>query len=162
MEYWGKKIHVSREIAAQQVAIYRSFPPEKRLQIALDFGNMAITRTREWIKSKHPEFSEREITLEYVRLIHFESGELPAKTWHFYKMQMEKLIRKEWADRFRRMMKAKNWTYDDVAKWGGFKNGKVVEATVSRGLPAFARLAVVLFEQGSLVDSRQSTVGSRQ
>jgi hypothetical protein len=28
------------------------------------------------------------------------------------------------------MMAAKNWTYDDVAKFGRFKNGKVVEATV--------------------------------
>ncbi len=147
MDYWGKKIHITREAAARQVAIYTSFPPEKRFQIALDFANMAVDRTREWVKSQHPEFSEREITLEYVRLIHFESGDLPEKTWLFYKSQMEKLIRKEWADRFRAMMQAKGWTYDDVAKFGRFRNGKVVEATISRGLPAFARLAVVLFEQ---------------
>lgn len=34
----------------------------------------------------------------------------------------------------------------DVAKLAGFKSGDVVKATISRGLPHFARLAVVLWE----------------
>lgn len=31
--------------------------------------------------------------------------------------------------------------------FSGLKNGKVVAATISRGLPAFAKLAVIVFEQ---------------
>ena len=60
---------------------------------------------------------------------------------------MDERIRKDWAKRFRAMMKAKGWTYDDVARWGRFSSGKVVEATISRGLPSFVKLAGVLFEQ---------------
>ena len=43
-------------------------------------------------------------------------------------------------------MKDNNWTYEDVAKLGNVKSGKVIEATVSRGLPSFAKLAVVIHE----------------
>ena len=43
-------------------------------------------------------------------------------------------------------MKENNWTYDHVAKLGNFKSGKVIEATISRGLPAFAKLAVKIHE----------------
>jgi len=67
--------------------------------------------------------------------------------WQHYKTVMEAWIRKDWASRFRNMMTAKNWTYDDIAIYGRFKSGKVIEATISRGLPSFAKLAVVLFEQ---------------
>lgn len=87
------------------------------------------------------------MTLAYVRMIHYERGALSEAQWQFYKDQMELRIRKEWAQRFRRMMTAKGWTYQEVARWGRFKSGKVVEATISRGLPSFAKLAVVLFEQ---------------
>jgi len=44
------------------------------------------------------------------------------------------------------MMEANNWKYEDVARFGRFKNGKVVEATISRELPSFAKLAVIVFE----------------
>jgi hypothetical protein len=44
------------------------------------------------------------------------------------------------------MMKAKGLNYEGVAKLAGFKNGNVVKATVTRGLPHFARLLVVLWE----------------
>ena len=47
-------------------------------------------------------------------------------------------------------MRAMNWDYDDVAKYGRFKGGKVVEATISRELPCFAKLAVVLSEQNEV------------
>ncbi len=60
---------------------------------------------------------------------------------------MERKIKKDWADRFRFMMKENNWNYEDVARMGQFKNGKVIEPTISRGLPAFAKLAVMVYEK---------------
>lgn len=147
MDYWGEKINVSKEAASRQVAIINSFSPEKRFKIALDFANTGISQTFAWIRSTHPEFSELEVRLEFVRLLYYETGKIRQEHWDHYKKVMENRIRKDWSKRFRNMMEAKNWTYEDVAKYGGFKSGKVVEATISRGLPAFAKLAVVLFEQ---------------
>lgn len=147
MDFWGKKIDVSRDAASRQIAIINSFPADKRLGIALDFANMGIDQTMQWIKSEHPEFSELEVRLEFVRLMSYKTGKISEEHWQHFKSVMEDRIRKDWSERFRKMMKAKNWTYDDVAKLGRFKNGKVVEASVSRGLPAFAKLAVMVFEK---------------
>lgn len=146
MDFWGEKIDVNEEAASRQVAIITSFPSEKRLAIALDFANLGVDQTMAWIRSNHPEFSELEVRLEFVRLLSYKRGKISEEHWQHFKSVMEDRIRKDWSERFRNMMAAKNWSYDDVAKFGRFKNGKVIEATVSRGLPAFARLAVVVFE----------------
>ena len=147
MDFWGKEINVSKEAAARQIAIINTFSPEKRMNIALQFANMGVARTHQWIKSNHPEFSELEVRLEFVRLMSYETGRISQAHWEFFKKEMEKKIKKDWAKRFRRMMQSKNWTYDDVARFGRFSSGKVVEATISRGLPSFAKLAVVIFEE---------------
>lgn len=150
MDFWGNKIDVSREAASRQIAIINRFSPEKRLKIALDFANMGVMQTREWIQKQHPEWNEWEVRLEFVRLMYFEKDEISEVHWQHYKQGMEKRSQKDWARRFRKMMRVKNWTYEDVAKYGRFKSGKVIEATISRGLPAFAKLAVVLSEQESI------------
>ncbi|MCB0593142.1 MAG: hypothetical protein KDD28_03570, partial [Phaeodactylibacter sp.] len=69
MEFWNKKINVSKESAEQQIAIINKFSSEKRLSIALDFANFGIGRTREWIRNSNPSFSELEVNLEFVRLM---------------------------------------------------------------------------------------------
>ena len=98
------------------------------------------------IQQWHLHFSEREITLEYVRLIHYKTGKMSGASWQHYQKGMQKLIRQEWADRFKNMMHERNWSYDDVAQLGGFKNGAVVKASIHRKLPAFARVLVQMHE----------------
>jgi len=116
------------------------------LKIALDFANMGIDRTRQWIKEQHPNYSELEISLEFVRLMYYEKGEMTEAKWIFYKTKMEEKIRRNWSDRFRKMMKDRNWNYEDIARMGDFKSGKVIEATISRGLPSFAKISVLIHE----------------
>lgn len=147
MDFWGKKINVSEKAARRQVEIYTSFPPEKRLRIAEQFAAMGVERTRQWIKEQHPEFSEREVTLEFVRLEYYETGGMKEEHWQHFRRILEEEIRQEWIQRFRAMMKALSWTYEDVARYGRFKNAAVAKSTLSRGLPGFAKLAVMVFEQ---------------
>ncbi len=147
MDFWNHKVNVSEEAARRQVAIIRTFSPEKRFKIALDFAEMGIEQTRKWIKEKNPGYSEKEITLEFVRLMYYEAGEMPEEVWQFYRQKMMVKIRKDWARRFRAMMKGMNWTYDDVAQQGGFQSAATVKSTISRGLPSFAKVAVRLYEQ---------------
>lgn len=146
MEFWGNKVDVSKIAAQQQIAIIKTFSPEKRMKIALEFSSLGITRTREWIKERNPAFSELEISLEFVKLIYYEPGQMKEDVWQFYKNRMEHKIKKDWSKRFRKMMKDNNWNYDQIARMGGFKSGQVVKSTVSRGLPSFAKLAVVIYE----------------
>ena len=147
MEFWNNKVNVSKEAATLQIAIINGFSSKKRMRIALDFANLGIEQTRKWIKKNHPNYSELEINLEFVRIMYFETKQMTKPHWQFYKKKMEEKIRKDWSNRFREMMKKNNWDYEDVAKLGNFKSGKVIEATVSRGLPSFAKLAVVIFER---------------
>ena len=147
MEFWNKKVNVSKEAAELQIAIISEFPSEKRMRIALDFANLSIDQTREWIRKRNPSYSELEISLEFVRMMYYESKEMEEEVWKFYKEEMEMKIKKDWSDRFRKMVRENNWDYDEVAKLGQFKNGKVIEATISRGLPSFAKLAVVIHEK---------------
>ena len=147
MDFWNKKIGVSKQAAEQQIAIINTFSPEKRMRIAMDFAELGVERTRDWIKENNPNYSELEVNLEWVRLMYYESGEMTKRQWDFYKEVMETKIRKNWSDRFRNMMELNNWTYEDIARMGNFKSGKVIEATISRGLPSFAKLAVVIFEK---------------
>ena len=146
MEFWNKKINVSEEAARRQVAIINKMSSEKRIKIATDFANLGINRTRAWIREKHPNISELELNLEFVRLMYYEGGSMNETEWAFFESTMKTKIKKDWADRFRKMMKENQWTYDDVAELGNFKSGKVIEATISRGLPAFAKLAVRIHE----------------
>ena len=50
-------------------------------------------------------------------------------------------------------MKENNWSHDDIAQMDNFKSGKVIEATISRGLLGFAKLSVVIYEQQRKVGS---------
>lgn len=115
------------------------------MEIAASFFNFGVLGTRKWIKDCNPSFSELEVTLEFVRMS-YEAGEIDGWHWSQFQAIMAKKIRQDWARRFRAMMKAKELDYEAVAKLAGFKNGAVVKATVNRGLPHFARLLVVLWE----------------
>ena len=147
MEFWGKQVNVTEAAARQQVAIINSFSSEKRFKIAVNFIEMGIQRTRRWIKERNPHFSENEITLEFVKVMYYETGKMDKAKWEFYQKVMHEKIRKDWAERFRKMMKENAWDYDTVAKLGGIKNAKVVKSTISRGLPSFAKLSIVVYEK---------------
>ncbi|MBC6995730.1 hypothetical protein QWY85_18055 [Neolewinella lacunae] len=145
-EYWEKMENVTEAAAAQQVKIYSSFPGSKRIALAASFFNFGVLGTRDWIKKNNPSFSELEVTREFVRMS-YEAGEIQEWHWRHFESIIAVKIRQDWATRFRHMMKAKNMDYERVAQLAGFKNGAVVKATVARGLPHFARLMVVLWEE---------------
>ena len=153
MEFWNHKVNVSKEAAEQQINIVNTFSPEKRIKIALNFANLGIKQTRDWILRSNPSYSELEVKLEFVRLMYYETGKMSKESWKHFQNLMEERIKKDWSNRFRRMMKENKWSYDDIAKMGNFKSGKVIEATISRGLPSFAKLSVVIYEQQRKVGS---------
>ena len=92
MDFWNHKVNVSKEAAERQIAIINTFPPEKRMKIAIDFAEFGISRTREWIKKNNPNLSERGVTLEFVRLMHYEKGHITQEHWEFYKKKMTQKI----------------------------------------------------------------------
>lgn len=148
-DFWGKKIDISEEVARRQVQMFQELPSEKRAQLTAEFFDLGITQTRRWIAQQHPEFGEREITLEYIRIVHYLPGHIDEAKWLHIERVIQEEIRQDWIRRFGRMMVLRGWTYEDVARYGRLKSAAVAKATISRGLPAFAKLAVLVFEQMS-------------
>ena len=95
MDFWNNKVNVSKEAAELQVEIIKQLSPEKRFSIALEFANLSVNRTRAWIKKENPNFSELEVSLEWVKLMYYERGEMSQATWEFYKNGMEEKIKKD-------------------------------------------------------------------
>ena len=89
MDFWNHKVNVSEEAARLQINIVKGFPAKKRLKIALDFANMGIQQTRRWIKKSNPYLSDLEVNLEFVRIMYFETGEMPDSQWSFFKKKDE-------------------------------------------------------------------------
>lgn len=125
------------------------------MEIAASFFNFGVLGTRDWIKKENPSFSELEVTLAFVKLS-YDEGDIDKFHWDHFQQIMARKIRRDWAQRFRAMIKAKGLDYNDVARLGGFKNGQVVKATITRGLPHFARLLVVLWERGEFKELSQT------
>lgn len=155
MDFWMNKVNVSKEAAEQQVSVINSFSPEKRMKIALEFSGFGVSRTRNWIKERNPNYSELEVSLAFVELMYYETGEMKEDIWKHYQSIMQEKIKEDWKDRFKAMMKTNNWTYDDIAKMGGFKSGDVIKTTISRGLPLFAKLSVLVYEKTKKGESTQ-------
>lgn len=147
MDFWNEKINVSEEAARLQVSIVSNFDPEKKSRIAFEFSNFGISQTRKWIKSQNPWYSDLEINLEFVRIMYYETGQISDQHWNFYKQVMVEKIKKDWIVRFRKMMEESQLTYQDISKMIGAKSDKSVKSTISRGLPAFAKLSVIIYEQ---------------
>ena len=58
----------SPEIEAMQIEIRRSMSASKRLKLACEISDLAHEFRRAGIKRKHPDWSEREVTIELLRL----------------------------------------------------------------------------------------------
>ncbi len=56
------------EAAAVQLEIYRRMPPWRRLQIALELGDMVRSLSAAGVRSRHPEYSEEQVQLAVIRL----------------------------------------------------------------------------------------------
>lgn len=82
--------------------------------------------------------------LRYIELNLRE--EYTPEVFSFIKKKMQERAEEEWRRRFRKMKETLGWTYDDMARYMGASSGNSVKASVSRGLPAFAKLAVCVFE----------------
>ncbi len=45
------------------------------------------------------------------------------------------------------MKKALGWSHDDIAQFMGAENGNSVKSSLARKIPAFAKLAICVFEK---------------
>lgn len=94
---------------------------------------------------KNPFANEASITLKFIE--YTQKEDYPEEVFAFIMKKMQERSEKEWQARFKAMKKTLGWTYENMATYMEAKNGASVKASVNRQLPAFAKLAVCIFEQ---------------
>ena len=56
--------------AALQLQLYRAAGPARRAQIAVELSEAVRSTTIAGIRRRHPEYSEREVALAFLRLVY--------------------------------------------------------------------------------------------
>ena len=127
---------------------YASLPDEKKAQIHLNSHQFVAEKIAHDMKLENPFANKSDIIMRYVE--HTQKDQYPDEIFSFIQQKMAQRSEAEWQKRFKIMKKKLGWSYEDMANFMGASSGNAVKASVNRQLPAFAKLAVCVFEVNEL------------
>ena len=143
MDY-SKNIEASRASDFAYAKWYEQQPDKKKEGMVASGYRMVATQVKSNIEKENPFATEADILKSFVEMTQKE--DYPANVFSYIMEVYNKRSEQEWKQRFRHMKKALGWTYNDMARFIGAESGNSLKASVSRKLPAFAKLAVCVFE----------------
>ena len=124
---------------------YAQQPDEKKAAMIAS-GFQFVTENIEYQMNQENPFATRaDVIFKFIEVT--QKTGYPPETFDFITEEMSARSEKEWQQRFKAMKKALGWSYGDMARFVGAASGASVKASVNRQLPAFAKLAVCVFEQ---------------
>lgn len=124
---------------------YAAQSNERKSGMILSGYNFAANTIKQQVKKENPFATNADVILRFIEISH--KAECSQETFAFIVKTMEDRSEKEWQERFKALKKELGWSYDDMARFMGAENGASVKASINRKLPAFAKLAVCVFEQ---------------
>ena len=143
MDYF-ESINSSKEAEIAYANWYYKLPDERKAKLFGDLFQFGLDMVRYNAKKENPFITEAGQMEKYVQ--YNLKDEFPPESFELIKNVLADRSEKEWKQRFRAMKKQLGWTYDDMARYIGSESGNSLKASVSRKLPAFAKLAVCVFE----------------
>lgn len=135
--------HLAADVAYSKW--YYQLSDERKQQMFRSGFQHTVKRIRHDALKANPFASEEEIKLRFIEIT--QAADYPPETMDFIRREMHKRITADWKARFQRMKKHLGWSYDEMARYMGASSGASLKASVSRGLPNFAKLAVCVFER---------------
>ncbi len=123
---------------------YEKQPIEKKMSMVISGYNFVANHIRQMVLSINPFATKASIRAKFIE--HTQKEDYSDEVFAFIQKNMQERSEKEWKERFKAMKKELGWSYEDMAIYMEAKNGKSVKASVNRKLPAFAKLAVCVFE----------------
>ena len=123
---------------------YAQQSDERKTEMIKSGYRMVAKNVENQVRSENPFASESDVILKFIE--YTQKDDYSAETFAFIQQKMAERSEKEWQNRFKKMKKALGWSYEDISKFIGASNGDSVKASVNRKLPAFAKLAVCVFE----------------
>ena len=144
MDYF-ETINSSREFEIGYANWYYQLPPERKAVIMSDLFQFGLDTVRYNARKENPFITEADQMKKYVD--YNLKDEFPTDSFNLIQNVLSARSEAEWQQRFKTMKKALGWSYDDIARFVGAASGDSIKASVNRQLPAFAKLAVCVFEQ---------------
>ncbi len=144
MDYF-ETINSSKEFEIAHANWYFHLPPERKAKMMSDMFQFGLDMVRYNARKDNPFITEADQMMKYVQ--HNLKDEFPPDSYQLIENVLSARSEAEWQDRFKAMKKALGWSYDDMARFIGAASGDSIKTSVNRQLPAFAKLAVCVFEQ---------------
>ncbi len=123
---------------------YAQQSDERKTEMIKSGYRMVAKNIENQIKQENQFASEADMIMKFIE--YTQKEDYDAKTFAFIQQKMAERSEKEWQNRFKKMKKALGWSYEDMGRFMGASNGASVKASVNRKLPAFAKLAVCVFD----------------
>ncbi len=124
---------------------YAQQPDENKASMIANGYDFVANHIRFQVKKENPFANKADIIFKFIETT--QKAEYPSDIFDFIAENMATRSEVEWQARFKAMKKALGWSYDDMARFIGAASGDSIKASVNRQLPAFAKLAVCVFEQ---------------
>ncbi len=144
MDFSEKNLQAKQEANRQYAKWYSQLPDERKSEMILNGYNFVVGKIRYDVLKENPFATESEISMRYIELT---QSDYPESTMNFILEKMQERSEADWQNRFKAMKKALGWKYEDMAKFIGASGSDSIKASVNRQLPAFAKLAVCVFEE---------------
>ena len=129
---------------------YAQLPQERKAKLFADMFQFGLDSVKYNAKKNNPFLTDAEATLRFIEL-QFKHDYSP-EMFDFITKKMEERAELEWKARFKAMKKAYGWSHDDIAQFIGAENGNSVKSSIARKIPAFAKLAICVFEKSQKRD----------
>lgn len=124
---------------------YSQLPEARKAEFFKSGYDFVAEKIRLDVKRENPFAPEAEIILRFIETT--QKDVYSEDILGFIREQMAIRSEREWQHRFKTMKQALGWSYDDMATFMNAGSGASVKASINRKLPAFAKLAVCVFEQ---------------
>ena len=150
MDYSNIASNIEENIRASEAADiqyahwYAQQSDERKSAMMLSGYKMVADNVTQQVKAKNPFSTQSDVTMRFIEVT--QKADYPEATFAFIVETMHKRSEKEWQQRFKTMKKELGWSYDDMANFIGAENAETVKSSINRKLPAFAKLAVCIFE----------------
>jgi hypothetical protein len=124
---------------------YNQLPDEKKATFFKNAHKMVVDKVTYDVKKENPFSNHADVMMHFIELT--QKDAYSPEIFAFIKKTMAEKSEKEWQERFKTMKNELGWTYQQMATFVGAKSGDAIKASINRKLPAFAKLAVCVFEE---------------
>lgn len=145
MDFSKETVEASEQAEFAYANWYGRLPDEQKAAFFQSGFDFVAEKIRHDVKTQNPFATEAEVRLRFVELTQQEA--YPARIFDFIREKFQEYSEKEWQQRFKAMKQTLGWSYEDMANFMNAGSGDSVKASINRKLPAFAKLAVCIFEQ---------------